>query len=118
MKKILTSLIVSALLVTPAMAQQGRDRHGNSDYNHSRQNDSHRHNKNKRSGCGWLCGAIIGGVVIAAIGSRSNRQSPEDRDDNRYYPPDYRYDSRYCVREQIVEWRGNERYVYWETRCN
>jgi Ni/Co efflux regulator RcnB len=118
MKKILMSLIVSALLVTPAMAQQGRDRHDNSDrYNQSRQNDNHRHN-NKRSGCGWLCGAIIGGVVIATILPRQNRQPAEDRDDNRYYPPNYRYDSRDCVREQIVEWRGNERYVYWQTICN
>ena len=49
---------------------------------------------------------------------RERERNQEPRDDNRYYPPDYRYDRRYCVREQITEWYRGERYVYWETRCN
>ena len=103
MKKILTSLIAVSLLATPAMARdhRGQERH---------------EKREKRSGCGWLCGAIIGGVVVGVLSS--DRKEREHEDDNRYYPPDYRYDRRYCVREQIVEWRNGERYIYWQTTCN
>lgn len=110
MKKILSGLIAVSLLTTPAMA---RDHRG-----HDRQE---RHEKReKRSGCGWLCGAIIGGVVVGALSSNSREDRERtDRDyDNRYYPPNSRYDERYCVREQIVEWRRGERYIYWQTTCN
>ena len=98
MKKILASLIAVSMIASPAMAHEnrGRDRH-----------------ESRGGGCGWLCGAIIGGLVIGVISS-----DRRDRDDNRYYPPDSRYDERYCVREQIVEWRHGERYVYWQTTCN
>lgn len=107
MKKILAGLIALSLLTTPAMARD-RDRP-----------DSH-HQEKRRKGCGWLCGAIIGGVVVGALSS-SSREDRErtDRDyDNRYYPPNSRYDGRYCVREQIVEWHRGERYIYWQTTCN
>ena len=108
MKKILASLIAVSMLATPAMAEhRKRDRDG---YSH----------REKRGGCGWLCGAIIGGVVVGALSSseRRDRYEREYEYDNRYYPPDYRYDRRYCVREQIVEWRYGERYIYWQTICN
>lgn len=113
MKKILVGLIVVSLLATPAMARH-RDRQ-----------DNYGHTEKRSKGCGWLCGAIIGGVVVGALSS-SNRNDRERTDrehndrnyDNRYYPPNSRYDERYCVREQIVEWRGGERYVYWQTTCN
>jgi hypothetical protein len=100
MKKILTSLIAVSLLATPAIAR-----------------DHRRHDRHEKSGngCGWLCGAIIGGIVVGAL---SSSKENEERYDNRYYPPDYRYDRRYCVREQIVEWRYGERYIYWQTTCN
>lgn len=103
MKKILASLIAVSLLATPAMAREHRD--GN----------RKEYREKRKGGCGWLCGAIIGGVVVGALSSK-REQEPEY--DNRYYPPDYRYDRRYCVREQIVEWRYGERYVYWQTTCN
>ncbi len=106
MKKIITSLIVASMLVSsPALARDHRDN------NHK---EYSQHKRNKKNGCGWLCGAIIGGIVVGAITSNDR----DYRDDNRYYPPDYRYDRRYCVREQITEWHRGERYVYWETRCN
>jgi hypothetical protein len=106
MKKILTSLIAVSMVATPAMADGYRGPRGG-DY-HERHEESH------GSGCGWLCGAIIGGVVLSAIGSsRENR-----REDNRYYPPNSRYDERYCVREQVVEWHHGERYIFWQTTCN
>jgi len=89
-----SSLIAVSLLATPAMARE--------QYNHEK----------RSSGCGWLCGAIIGGIVVGALSS-----SKEEKD-NRYYPPDNRYDRRYCVREQIVEWYHGERYIYWQTTCN
>lgn len=109
MKKIFASILAASMLIsTPAMA-------GHRDGNHYE----------KRSGnkCGWLCGAIIGGVVVGALSSSERRERNYDYDsyrdyDNRYYPPDYRYDRRYCVREQIVEWRYGERYIYWQTTCN
>lgn len=101
MKNILAGLIAISMLTTPAMA---RDHRGQ---------ERHEKREKRGGGCGWLCGAIIGGVVVAALGSKE-----EERDDNRYYPPDYRYDRRYCVREQIVEWRNGERYIYWQTTCN
>lgn len=108
MKKLITSLaVISMLMSVPA---QARDR----DYNREHQKER------KRSGCGWLCGAIIGSVVVGVLSSKE--RNPEDRRsqeyDNRYYPPDYKYDRRYCVREQIVEWRHGERYIYWQTTCN
>ena len=103
--KILASLIAVSMIATPAMADGYRGPRGG---------DHHeRHESRGGSGCGWLCGAIIGGIVISAIGS-----DRRERDDNRYYPPDYRYDRRYCVREQVVEWRYGERYIYWQTTCN
>lgn len=97
------------MLATPAMAEhRNRDR------------DGYSHGEKRRGGCGWLCGAIIGGVVVGALSSseRRDRYEYEYEYDNRYYPPDYRYDRRYCVREQIVEWRRGERYIYWQTICN
>jgi hypothetical protein len=103
MKKILTSLIAVSLLATPAMARE----HHNYEYRE----------KSGGNGCGWLCGAIIGGVVIGALSSKRDEEREREYD-NRYYPPDYRYDRRYCVREQIVEWRYGERYIYWQTTCN
>lgn len=89
---------------------------------------SEQHERKRGGGCGWLCGAIIGGVVVGVLSDSDRRDrdrrphnpdySPYRDYDNRYYPPDYRYDRRYCVREQITEWRRGERYVYWETTCN
>jgi hypothetical protein len=106
MKKILAGLLAVSMIATPAMAGH-RDRG--------------EHRERRGGGCGWLCGAIIGGVVVGALSS-SSRQEERDRYerdyDNRYYPPDVRYDRRYCVREQIVEWRYGERYIYWQTTCN
>ena len=110
MKKLIASLVVGSMLIsTPAFADHRRDR-------------DHVHQERRKSGCGWLCGAIIGGVAVAVLSSsereRERERNQEPRDDNSYYPPDYRYDRRYCVREQITEWYRGERYVYWETRCN
>jgi hypothetical protein len=107
MKKLLASLIIGSMLIsTPSLARD-RDRHERKEW---------RDRSERKSGCGWLCGAIIGGVVVGVLSSKNREQEPEY--DNRYYPPEYRYDKRYCVREQITEWRRGERYVYWETRCN
>ena len=103
MKKFMTCMLaVSLLATTPAYARHDRE------YRH-----------HDRGGCGWLCGAILGGIVVGAIASGNRDRDREDREyDNRYYPPDYRRDSRYCVREQVTEWHRGQRYVYWETRCN
>jgi hypothetical protein len=112
MKKFITSLVVGSMLISTPVFARDHNRH---------ERKEHRHQKQERkSGCGWLCGAIIGGVAVAILSSdsRDEETNQEPRDDNRYYPPDYRYDRRYCVREQITEWRRGERYVYWETRCN
>lgn len=114
MKKLIAAALAASMLITsPAFAE-----HRKRDRDHSQQ-------ERRKSGCGWLCGAIIGGVVVGVLSSDSNRERRErereeeqDYNDIRYYPPDYRYDRRYCVREQITEWRRGERYVYWETRCN
>ena len=109
MKKLITFAIVSSMLISTPVLAKNYDR------------TEHREHKQKRkSGCGWLCGAIIGGVVVGALSSSNRYQetNQEPRDDNRYYPPNYRYDRRYCVREQITEWRYGERYVYWQTTCN
>jgi hypothetical protein len=110
MKKLIaTALAASMLITSPAFADHRRDR-------------DQAQQERRRGGCGWLCGAIIGGVAVAVLSSsereRERERNQEPRDDNRYYPPDYRYDRRYCVREQITEWYRGERYVYWETRCN
>jgi hypothetical protein len=109
MKKLIaTALAASMLITSPAFAE------------HRKRDRDHTQQERRKSGCGWLCGAIIGGVAVAVLSSseRGRERNQEPRDDNRYYPPDYRYDRRYCVREQITEWRRGERYVYWETRCN
>jgi hypothetical protein len=111
MKKLIaTALAASMLITSPAFAE------------HRKRDRDHTQQERRKSGCGWLCGAIIGGVAVAVLSSsereRERERNQEPRDDNRYYPPDYRYDRRYCVREQITEWYRGERYVYWETRCN
>ena len=105
MKKLISSLVIASMLVsTPAFAG-GRDR-GN-------------HHESRGGGCGWLCGAIIGGIIVGTVASSDRRRDEDRRDyDNRYYPPNDRYDTRYCVREQVVEWRRGERYIYWQTTCN
>ena len=110
MKKLIASALAASMLITsPAFAE------------HRKRDRDHTQQERRKSGCGWLCGAIIGGIVVGALASKQ-REPEEDRNqdynDIRYYPPDYRYDRRYCVREQITEWRRGERYVYWETRCN
>jgi hypothetical protein len=111
MKKLIATVLAASMLITsPAFAEHRRDR-------------DHTQQERRKSGCGWLCGAIIGGIVVGALASKErvpeeDRNQDYERDDNRYYPPDYRYDRRYCVREQITEWRYGRRYVYWETRCN
>ena len=124
MKKLIAfALAASMLITTPAFAQSNdfNDRRDKRDRGEWRDQ-----NQRRGGGCGWLCGAIIGGVVVGALSS-NNRDRERDRErerdyepynDTRYYPPDYRYDRRYCVREQITEWYRGERYVYWETRCN
>ena len=105
MKKSIAAVIAASMLIaTPSLAQ-------NNDFNDRR--EWRDQNQRRGSGCGWLCGAIIGGVVVGAL---SNRR--DNRDDNRYYPPNSQFDERYCVREQIVEWRYGERYIYWQTTCN
>jgi hypothetical protein len=107
MKKLIaTALAASMLITSPAFAE------------HRKRDRDHTQQERRKSGCGWLCGAIIGGVAVAVLSSSERERNQEPRDDNRYYPPDYRYDRRYCVREQITEWYRGERYVYWETRCN
>lgn len=114
-KNLLFSVAALTMVAAPISAE-ARDR--------DRGHRSERHERHERrgGGCGWLCGAIIGGIVVGALSSDSQRRDPDydrARDyDNRYYPPDYRYDRRYCVREQITEWRRGERYVYWQTTCN
>ena len=117
MKKLITLAIVSSMLIsTPALAQ-------NNDRNDRREQRDQ--NQRRGGGCGWLCGAIIGGIVVGVLSSDNNqerreraREQEQDYNDTRYYPPNYRYDRRYCVREQITEWRYGRRYVYWETTCN
>ena len=117
MKKLITLAIVSSMLISaPALAQ-------NNDRNDRREQRDQ--NQRRGGGCGWLCGAIIGGIVVGVLSSDNNRErrgsareQEQDYNDTRYYPPDYRYDRRYCVREQITEWRYGRRYVYWETTCN
>ena len=117
MKKLITFAIVSSMLISaPALAQ-------NNDRNDRREQRDQ--NQRRGGGCGWLCGAIIGGIVVGVLSSDNNQERRErgrgqeqDYNDTRYYPPDYRYDRRYCVREQITEWRYGRRYVYWETTCN
>jgi predicted nucleic acid-binding protein len=110
MKKLIASALVASMLITtPAFAE-----HRKRDRDHSQQ-------ERRKGGCGWLCGAIIGGVVVGALSSDRKERRERDQEqeyDNRYYPPDRRIDKRYCVREQIVEWHRGERYVYWQTTCN
>jgi hypothetical protein len=115
MKKLIaTALAASMLITSPAFAE------------HRKRDRDHTQQERRKSGCGWLCGAIIGGVVVGALSSgnrdrernRERERDYEPYNEIRYYPPDYRYDRRYCVREQITEWYRGERYVYWETRCN
>ena len=111
MKKLIVAALAASMLITsPAFAE------------HRKRDRDHTQQERRKSGCGWLCGAIIGGVAVAVLSSsereRERERNQEPQDDNRYYTPDYRYDRRYCVREQITEWYRGERYVYWETRCN
>jgi len=113
MKKIIASVIAASMLISaPAYANHRKDQWRDRDHSHQE--------RRKGNGCGWLCGAIIGGVVVGAISSseRERKRNREREYDNRYYPPEYNYDRRYCVREQITEWYRGEKYVYWETRCN
>lgn len=109
MKKLIASVLAASMLIsTPAFAGH-RDNRG----------QEREHRQRDRGGCGWLCGAIIGGLIVGALSTEDRYRQEEDRDyDNRYYPPDTRYDRRYCVREQVVEWRRGERYIYWQTTCN
>lgn len=109
MKKLIAAMIAGSMLITAPALAQNNDRNDRREWRDQ--------NQRRGGGCGWLCGAIIGGVVIGALSS-NRRDNRDFRDDNRYYPPDIRYDERYCVREQIVEWRFGERYIYWQTTCN
>ena len=108
MKKLIASLAAGSMLIsTPAFAEH-------------RWRDRDHVQRDRRGGCGWLCGAIIGGVVVGVLSS-NNRDRERERQrefDNRYIPPDYRRDSRHCVREQVTEWYRGERYIYWQTTCN
>jgi len=109
MKKLITSLVAGSMLISTPVFAQDHDRR-----------EWRERSERRGGGCGWLCGAIIGGVVVGVLSS-NNRDRDRDRQrelDNRYYPPDHRRDSRYCVREQVTEWYRGERYIYWQTTCN
>ena len=111
MKKLIALALAASMIFSAPAFAQNYDRDDRRDWRDRR--EWRDQNQRRGGGCGWLCGAIIGGVVVGAL---SNRR--DNRDDNRYYPPNSRYDERYCVREQIVEWRYGERYIYWQTTCN
>jgi hypothetical protein len=119
MKKLITSMIVASMLAcTPAFADDNNYQAPRGEYRSYDNYDRHHH----RGGGGKWVAPLIGGIVIGALlsgSSRRDRNYSSSYDyDNRYYPPDTRYDTRYCVREQVTEWHGGERYIFWETRCN
>ena len=123
MKKLIASVLAASMLIsTPAYADHRDNRWRDRDHR-----ENVHHERRRGNGCGWLCGAIIGGIVVGALSSdaREHRERERRREydryreyDNRYYPPNHRIDKRYCVREQVVEWYRGERYIYWEERCN
>lgn len=96
MKKFIIALAALSMTATPALAEHRGNRGG---YEH-------------RSGnkCGWLCGAIIGGVVVGALSSNSRNR---DRDRDRYYEDPYNYSppprqyQYVCQNEYVRDYYGN-----------
>lgn len=76
MKKLVTVFAALSMIATPALAD---GRHGGE------------YREHRGSGCGWLCGAIIGGVVVGAIASGSKNR---DRREDSYSYDERRYEQR------------------------
>ena len=99
-------------MVTAPIAASANDRH--------RDHDRRIEYRERRGGIntGEAIAIGLGAIILGSAISNSNRRDRRGWRNNEYVPPNHRYDTRYCVREQIVEWHRGERYVFWETRCN
>lgn len=123
MKKLITSVLVAATLVTSVTPAMAGDRHDRRDrYEHRYDGDRH-HRKRGGSDAGKIILGIIGGAIIASAISDSNRDRRRYSDeyyddpyaDDRYtMPRRARYYEHYCVTEQMVDRYGE---VYFRRTC-
>ena len=116
MKKLITALAIASLVTTPALAR-GRD-----------------HERRESHGSGGWVAPLLGGLIIGAIVAGSDRDDDrryrDDRRYDRYEDPRYRpydpyeedrysmprrpqYYEHYCVTEQITDRRG----TYFRKTC-
>lgn len=110
-KKLFLALATISMVATPIAASA-----------HDRKADRGRHVEHRKHRGGINTGEAIaiglGAVILGSVISNSNRRERRGWPNNEYVSPNYRYDNRYCVRRQVIEWHNGERYVFWETRCN
>lgn len=96
MKNFISIAVALSMIATPAIAG-GREGNRGAGHEHREHRGGERHG----SGCGWLCGAIIGGVVVGALSSRSQRV---DNSTYEYAPPPQQY---VCQNEYVRDYNGN-----------
>ena len=116
MRKLISSILIAATLVTSATPAMAKHRDRGDRY-------EHRHERRGGSDAGKIILGILGGAIIAGAiaDSERDRRRYDDRYDydpyerDRYtMPARPRYYERYCVTEQMVDRYGE---VYFRRTC-
>lgn len=108
MRKLLSSILIAATLISVPAQARSRDDGGYRNHRYERHYDQ-RHDRH-RGGSNWVP-ALIGGIVLGAViseSTRNDRYDHYDRRDDRYYDRDRRYYEYECIIDHTFDRYGRE----------